>query len=207
MPKGFYFLNPNAMLWTSLAFTAEQKSDAHRHSNNFQNIGRLKPGGDGAAGAAAGRCLERRQPRALSPVQELLINAGSTPRSIRCRTRWCATSSDALSDVGRRAVRAAHRLRQRREPRAGAIARAAEGAGDAPRARRGPLARRPPARHRERPAHARLRAHRPAVGYAALALLGTLNIQELPRGEEIRLDGVVVAYTLASPRSSASSSG
>ena len=34
------------------------------------------------------------------------------------------------------------------------------------------------------------------VGYAALRLLGTLNIQELPRGEEIRLDGVVVAYTL-----------
>ena len=36
-----------------------------------------------------------------------------------------------------------------------------------------------------------------AVGYAALRLLGTLNIQELPRGEEIRLDGVVVAYTVA----------
>ncbi len=35
------------------------------------------------------------------------------------------------------------------------------------------------------------------VGYAALQLLGTLNMQELPRGEEIRLDGVVVAYTLA----------
>ena len=35
------------------------------------------------------------------------------------------------------------------------------------------------------------------VGYAALRLLGTLNIQELPRGEEIRLDGVVIAYTLA----------
>ncbi len=34
------------------------------------------------------------------------------------------------------------------------------------------------------------------VGYGALRLLGTLNIQELPRGAEIRLDGVVVAYTL-----------
>src|SRR5260370_33674395 len=32
------------------------------------------------------------------------------------------------------------------------------------------------------------------VGYAALRLLGPLNIQELPRGEEIPLDGVVVAY-------------
>src|SRR5207245_256844 len=34
------------------------------------------------------------------------------------------------------------------------------------------------------------------VGYAVLRLLGTLNIQELPRGEEIRLDLVVVAYTM-----------
>jgi hypothetical protein len=45
-----------------------------------------------------------------------------------------------------------------------------------------------------------------AVGYAALRLLGTINIQDLPRGEEIRLDGVVVAYTLACPRLSASCS-
>src|SRR5258705_9174467 len=35
-----------------------------------------------------------------------------------------------------------------------------------------------------------------AVGYAALRLLGGLNVQDLPRGEEIRLDGVVVAYTM-----------
>jgi putative ABC transport system permease protein len=34
------------------------------------------------------------------------------------------------------------------------------------------------------------------AGYAALRLLGSLSIQDLPRGEEIRLDGVVVAYTL-----------
>jgi predicted permease len=34
------------------------------------------------------------------------------------------------------------------------------------------------------------------IGYGALRLLGTLSIQELPRGEEIRLDGVVVAYTV-----------
>ena len=100
--------------------------------------------------------------------------------------------------MGRRAVRAADRLRQRRQPGAGAIARANEGAGDAARARRGALARRAAARHRERAAHASCRpASDSWSGYAALRLLGTLNIQELPRGEEIRLDGVVVAYTLA----------
>src|SRR3954471_18124081 len=44
MPKGFYFLNPEVMLWRPLAFTAQDKSDERRHSNNFQNLGRLKPG-------------------------------------------------------------------------------------------------------------------------------------------------------------------
>ena len=44
MPKGFYFLNPEVMLWRPLAFTAEEKSDERRHSNNYQNLGRLKPG-------------------------------------------------------------------------------------------------------------------------------------------------------------------
>src|SRR5262249_4108551 len=34
------------------------------------------------------------------------------------------------------------------------------------------------------------------VGYAALRFLGSLNLQDLPRANEIRLDGVVVAYTL-----------
>ncbi len=44
MPKGFYFLNPDVMLWRPLAFTAQQKSDEQRHSNSYQNIARLKPG-------------------------------------------------------------------------------------------------------------------------------------------------------------------
>src|SRR5262249_48907410 len=34
------------------------------------------------------------------------------------------------------------------------------------------------------------------VGYATLRLLGALNIQDLPRGSEIRLDGVVIAVTI-----------
>jgi predicted permease len=34
------------------------------------------------------------------------------------------------------------------------------------------------------------------VGYTALRLLGAIDIQDLPRGSEIRLDAVVVGYTL-----------
>src|SRR5262249_32561569 len=44
MPKDFSFLGPDVLLWRPLAFTPEQQSDEQRHSNNFQNIARLKPG-------------------------------------------------------------------------------------------------------------------------------------------------------------------
>ena len=199
MPKGVLLSEPGRACcgrrWRS---RAEQKADAQRHSNSWQNIGRLKPGATHPAGAAAGRRAQRRQPRTLSPIQGAAHQRG-VPHHRRSAAGHAGArhQADAVSDVGRRAVRAAHRLRQRREPRARAIARAHEGAGDAAGARRGPLARRTPARHRERPAHARV-GRRSACSSAMrrCRLLGTLNIQELPRGEEIRLDGVVVAYTL-----------
>lgn len=44
MPAAFVFLSPDTVLWRSLAFTPQQKSDQSRHSNNFAHIGRLKPG-------------------------------------------------------------------------------------------------------------------------------------------------------------------
>ncbi len=87
--------------------------------------------------------------------------------------------------------------RERREPRARAFARSAEGAGDAPRARREPRPRGAAARDGKRRADGD-RGGGGAAGRrtAALQLLGAINIQDLPRGSEIRLDGVVVAYTL-----------
>ena len=42
MPRDFTFVNPDVRLWTPLAFTPEQKQG--HHSNNWYNIGRLKPG-------------------------------------------------------------------------------------------------------------------------------------------------------------------
>ena len=107
---------------------SQQQLSAHRPA---------EAGRDGRAGAAADRRAEHREPRSLSAIQgaadqrrlphERVAPAGQ-PGARR--------QGDAVSDVGRRAVRAAHRLRQRREPRARAIARAAEGARDAARARR-----------------------------------------------------------------------
>ena len=44
LPPGFVFLNPEVQLFRPAAFTAREKSDESRHSNNWQHFGRLKPG-------------------------------------------------------------------------------------------------------------------------------------------------------------------
>lgn len=44
MPRGFEALSPGVQLWRPLAFSPEDRSDARRHSNNYWNVGRLKPG-------------------------------------------------------------------------------------------------------------------------------------------------------------------
>ncbi|HEX6162143.1 MAG TPA: ABC transporter permease, partial [Vicinamibacterales bacterium] len=44
LPPGFVFLNPDVQLFRPAAFTAREKSDESRHSNNWQHFGRLKPG-------------------------------------------------------------------------------------------------------------------------------------------------------------------
>src|SRR4029453_9680793 len=44
LPKDFVFLNPQIQLYRPAAFTAREKSDDSRHSNNWQQFARLKPG-------------------------------------------------------------------------------------------------------------------------------------------------------------------
>jgi predicted permease len=44
LPGSFRFVDPEVQLWTPVAFTPAQRSDSQRHSNNWQQFGRLKPG-------------------------------------------------------------------------------------------------------------------------------------------------------------------
>ncbi len=44
MPQACVFLNPDGQLYRPAAFTAREKSDESRHSNNWQQFGRLKTG-------------------------------------------------------------------------------------------------------------------------------------------------------------------
>lgn len=74
MPAGFLFVNPEVRFWFPAAFDAETKQ-VH-HSNNWQNIGRLKPGAtieqvESQVAALNSRNLER-----FPAFKQILINAG-----------------------------------------------------------------------------------------------------------------------------------
>ena len=76
MPPGFEALAPGVSLWRPLAFTAEQKSDQRRHSNNWWNVGRLKPGATLAQAQAQVDALNAKNLERFPQYKELLVNAG-----------------------------------------------------------------------------------------------------------------------------------
>ena len=197
MPKGFYFLNPNVMLWRPLAFTAQEKSDERRHNNNYQNIGRLKPGARIERAQQQIDALNARNLEKFPALKPLLVNAGfhttvdplqeTLVRPIKATLYLMWGGALFVLLIG--CVNVANLVLVRSRARMKEMAtRLALGAG---RFRIG----------RQLVVESLLLTLLSAaagllVGYGALQLLGTLNIQELPRGEEIRLDGVVIAYTL-----------
>ena len=74
MPAKFNFVDPDVLLWTPLAFTAEEKT-AH-HNNNWRYIGRLKPGATLEQAQAQVNALNQENLERFPEMKELLINAG-----------------------------------------------------------------------------------------------------------------------------------
>jgi predicted permease len=198
MPHGFSFLNPNVLLWRPLAFTPDEKSDSRRHSNNYQHIGRLKPGATPEQAQQQIDALNKANLDRFPQYKELLINARFHTTVQRLQDSVVAEVKATLYLMWGGAlfvlligcVNVANLVLVRSRVRMKELAtRLALGAS---RVRIGRQLVTESVLLTLLSAAAGL-----AVGYAALQLLGTLNIQELPRGEEIRLDGVVVSYTVA----------
>ncbi len=197
MPKGFYWVNPNVMLWRPLTFTPEQKSDEQRHSNNFQNIGRLKPGASIERARQEIDALNARNLEKFPQLKPLLINAGfhttvdplqeTLVREVKPTLFLMWGGALFVLLIG--CVNVANLVLVRSRARLKELAtRLALGAG---RWRVG----------RQLVTESLLLTLIAAaagllVGYGALQFLGTLNIEDIPRGGEIRLDAVVVGYTL-----------
>jgi len=76
LPKAFQALAPGVTLCRPLAFTAEEKSDDSRHSNNYWNLGRLKPGATLEQTQAQIDALNAANLERFPQYKELLINAG-----------------------------------------------------------------------------------------------------------------------------------
>jgi predicted permease len=76
MPDTFNFVDAAARFFIPLAFTAEEKSDNRRHSNNWFNIGRLKPGATVEQAQAQVDAINAANLERFPQWKELLINAG-----------------------------------------------------------------------------------------------------------------------------------
>jgi predicted permease len=197
MPRGFLFMEPDVMLWIPAAFTPVQKSDEQRHSNNWRNVGRLKPGATLQQAQSQVDALNAANMERFPQYRQLLINAGFrtvvTPlqdflvRDVRqiLYLMW----GGALFVLLIGAVNVANLVLVRSRVRVKELAtRLALGAGRARVAR-------------QLVVESVLLTMVSAgiglfFGYAALRFLTTLNLQDLPRAGEIRLDGIVVAVTL-----------
>ncbi|HEX2458468.1 MAG TPA: ABC transporter permease [Vicinamibacterales bacterium] len=76
LPAGFFFLDPSVKLWMPLGFTPEQKSDDARHSNNWSMVGRLKAGASFALAQQQIDALNARNMERFPAFKEILTNAG-----------------------------------------------------------------------------------------------------------------------------------
>jgi predicted permease len=197
MPREFVFINPNVMLWTPLAFTPRQKSDDARHSNNWQQISRLKPGATIEQAQQQLNALTEANMKRFPAFRELLINAGFRTVAVLLQDFLVRDVKGMLFLMWGGAifvlligcVNVANLVLVRSRARLKELAtRLALGAG------RWRIARQLVT---ESVILTWLSASAGLlVGYGALQLLGQLNIQDLPRGQEIRMDPVVIAFTL-----------
>jgi predicted permease len=76
LPQGFQFASPDVRLWMPLSFTAEERSDDSRHSNNWSTIARLKPGATISQARAQVDALNARNLERFPHFREILTNAG-----------------------------------------------------------------------------------------------------------------------------------
>jgi predicted permease len=74
MPAGFDFIDPKVRLWMPVAFTAEEKTI--HHSNNWYDIGRLKPGATLAQAQTQVNAINAENLERFPEFKEVLINAG-----------------------------------------------------------------------------------------------------------------------------------
>ena len=197
MPKEFQFIDADVRLWTPLAFTPEQRSDDNRHNNSWASIGRLRPGATIGQAQAQVDAVNAADLERFPTFKPLLVNAGfhtvvvplqdDLVRTVKATLYllWGGTLFVLLigcvNVINLALVRARVRLRD-------LATRFALGAG------RWRVARQLLTESLLLTLVSALAGL--LLGWAALRLLGTMNLEQIPRAGEIRLDVVAVAFTI-----------
>ena len=75
LPPGFRFITPDIQLYRPVAFTAQEKSDDARHSNNWQQFGRLKEGATLAQAQSQVDAINAANLERFPAFRDILINA------------------------------------------------------------------------------------------------------------------------------------
>jgi predicted permease len=197
MPRSFEALAPGVALWRALAFTPEQKSDDSRHSNNWQHLGRLKPGATREQAQAQVDAVNAANNERFPQFKELLDNAGFRTIADSYADRLVKDVKPTLYLLWGGAcfvlligcVNVANLVLVRTRARLKELAtRLALGAGPLQVARQLVVE------------NLMLAFVAAAAGLAvaafALRALSAFNLQDLPYGADVRLDGIAVLYAL-----------
>ena len=197
MPASFLFDDPEVKLWVPSAFSAEEKSDDSRHSNNWQYVGRLKPGATLQQAQAQVDALNAANLERFPQLREILINAGFHTVAVKFREQlvkdiravlyllWGAVAFVLLIGCVNVAnlslVRATVRLRE-------LATRMALGAG------RWRIARQLFTESVVLTFAAGVLGL--AAGYWSLGALRWLGLEQLPRGAEVAIDSTTLMFTV-----------
>ncbi len=196
MPAGFQFVSAKAKLWTPLALSAEERL-AH-HNNNYYNVGRLREGATIEQVQAQVDALNRANLDREPKLREVLITAGFHTKVEPLRHMMVKDVAGVLYLLWGAAVvvlligglnvanLALARLATRRKELATRLALGAT---------RGTLMRQSVVEG------VLVTGVGGAVGvagaYLLLPLLATVGIDQMPRAEEVRIDGFVALVSVA----------
>jgi predicted permease len=195
MPDDFTFIDADVQMWLPLTLTAQER--AQLHANNWQYLGRLKPGATVAQAQAQIDALNAANLNRVPELRELLTNAGFHSVAVplqddlvhEMRTSLRLLWAGAVFVLLMGSVNVASLVLSRSRARLKEIAtRVALGAG------RWRVIRQLIAEHLLLTLASGVVGL--GFGYAALRAFGHVRIEHLPAGAETQIDAVVVTYTL-----------
>jgi predicted permease len=196
MPPRFHPTDEERDMWLPMTFTAKQKSDDERHSNNAVYIARLKPAATVQQAQAQIDALNAANLERFPQFKQVLVNAGFHTVVARLQEQMVEDIRPVLYLMWGGAlfvlligcVNVANLVLVRSRVRLKELAtRLALGAGT------WRVARQLAIEHLILALGSALAGI--GIGFAALRAMNLINLEELPRARDISLDAMVIAYT------------